>query len=307
MSRLVRVSLCQLITRVVQDFGDYRLHVRSLLDQCADADLVILPEYATLELFTVNPRWQSLTFTNLGEELDQFTADYRDLFRAEAKARGQFICAGTHIMRLNGAIYNVAHLFEPTGALHTHAKTHIFPGEREWRSCEGETMDVVTLPFARVGFNVCYELEIPECTNTLVEKGIEIVLSPSATFSEAGFWRVRHCAQARAIENQIYVVHCSIGGNLGAPMPNAWAQSSVVGPCDFAWTNPAGVIAEARANVEQVIAATLDLDKLAENRISGSATTFKDRRRRADLYAQWEADCQKAQRPPSLIASLGRR
>ena len=32
----------------------------ALLDQCADADLVILPEYATLELFTVNPRWQSL-------------------------------------------------------------------------------------------------------------------------------------------------------------------------------------------------------------------------------------------------------
>jgi predicted amidohydrolase len=163
-------------------------------------------------------------------------------------------------------------------------------------------MVVITLPLATVGLNVCYELEIPECTKTLVDKGVQIVLSPSATFSEAGFWRVRHCAQARAIENQIYVAHCSIGGNLGAPMPNAWARSSVVGPCDFAWTNPAGVIAEADANVEQVIAASLDLDRLAENRISGSATTFKDRRRRADVYAEWEANSRKAEKPQSLVA-----
>jgi predicted amidohydrolase len=302
MTRLVRVTLCQLLTRAVRDFGEYKSHVLSLLNQCADADLVIFPEYATLELFTVSPDWQSRTFSNLGEELDQFTDDYRELFRTEAKARGQFILAGTHIMRLNEGIYNVAHLFEPNGTLHLHAKTHIFPGEREWRSCEGNKMDVITLPLATVGLNVCYELEIPECTKTLVDKGVQIVLSPSATFSEAGFWRVRHCAQARAIENQIYVAHCSIGGNLGAPMPNAWARSSVVGPCDFAWTNPAGVIAEADANVEQVIAASLDLDRLAENRISGSATTFKDRRRRADVYAEWEANSRKAEKPQSLVA-----
>jgi predicted amidohydrolase len=130
-----------------------------------------------------------------------------------------------------------------------------FP-EREWRSCEGNKMDVITLPFANVGLNVCYELEIPECTKTLVDKGVQIVLSPSATFSEAGFWRVRYCAQARAIENQIYVAHCSIGGNLGGPMPSAWARSSVVGPCDFAWINPAGVIAEADANVGSQPAST---------------------------------------------------
>ncbi len=69
-------------------------------------------------------------------------------------------------------------------------------------------MAVFQLPFAKVGFNICYEAEIPECAATLAEQGAELILTPSATFTEQGFWRVRHCCHARCIENQIYLVHC---------------------------------------------------------------------------------------------------
>ena len=63
-------------------------------------------------------------------------------------------------------------------------------------------MEVIELPFAKVGFNICYEAEIPECAATLTEQRAESILCPSFTFTEFGFWRVRHCAAARAIENQ---------------------------------------------------------------------------------------------------------
>ncbi|ECG5653599.1 amidohydrolase, partial [Salmonella enterica subsp. enterica serovar Weltevreden] len=150
-----------------------------------------------------------------------------------------------------------------------------------------DKMAVFQLPFAKVGFNICYEAEIPECAATLAEQGAELILTPSATFTEQGFWRVRHCCHARCIENQIYLVHCCLGGNPGGPLPGCWARSSILSPCDVVWKNPQGIIAEAHVNQEDVISGEINLDVLYENRLGGAATTFKDRRRKAGIYNIW--------------------
>ncbi|SUG31495.1 putative hydrolase [Salmonella enterica subsp. arizonae] len=118
-------------------------------------------------------------------------------------------------------------------------------------------------------------------------RGVELVLTPSATFTEQGFWRVRHCCHSRCIENQIYLVHCCLGGNPGGPLPGCWARSSILSPCDVVWKNPEGIIAEAHVNKEDVISGEINLDVLYENRLEGAATTFKDRRRKAGIYNIW--------------------
>jgi predicted amidohydrolase len=257
-----------------------------LLDDAAGSDIVLFPELFTIELFTTLPDWQKRPISEL-VEIDRYTADYMAMFKEEAKARGQHIVGGSHLMAVGDRFENIGHIFTPDGTVLAHTKTHIFPAEANWSTSEGDKMEVFQLPFAKVGFNICYEAEIPECSAALTEQGAELILCPSATFTEQGFWRVRHCAQSRAIENQVYFVHCCLGGQPGAPLPNGWAQSSVLGPCDLAWDNPAGIIAEAETNREMTITGTVDLDKLYENRKSGAATTFKDRRRRADLYRAW--------------------
>ena len=172
-----------------------------------------MPELFTTELFTTLPDWRKRPIADL-IEIDGYTDDYRQFFTNEASRRGQYIVAGSHLMRKDGAYYNVGHLFAPGGLVHQHVKTHIFPAESDWSTQEGDEMQVLDLPFAKVGFNICYEAEIPECSASLAEQGAEIILCPSDTFTEYGFWRVRHCAQARAIENQIYFVHCCLGGGL---------------------------------------------------------------------------------------------
>ncbi|WP_221831324.1 hypothetical protein [Paracoccus yeei] len=55
----------------------------------------------------------------------------------------------------------------------------------------------------------------------------------------------------------------------------------------MAWENPAGIIAEAKANVEMTVTGKVNLDLLHENRESGAAPTFRDRRRQAGLYRSW--------------------
>ena len=125
---------------------------------------------------------------------------------------------------------------------------------------------------------MCYEAEIPECAASLAEQGAEIILCPSLTFTEEGFWRVRHCAQARAIENQVYVVHCGGSATLppDGPLPSPWGRSSILSPCDTPWDAPNGVVAESPApNIETVVRGVVDLDRLHENRENGAAPTFR--------------------------------
>ena len=286
MVREVKISACQYLVRPIASFDEFRTRVRTLLDQAEGSDIVLFPELFTIELFTTLKDWEKRPIAEL-VEIDQYTREYTALFRQEAQARGQHIVGGSHLMAVGNRFENVAHLFAPDGTIRTHAKTHIFPAESNWSTSEGNKMEAFELPFAKTGFNICYEAEIPECSAALTEQGVETVLCPSATFTEQGFWRVRHCAQSRCIENQIYVVHCCLGGQPGGPLPSGWARSSILGPCDLAWDNPAGIIAEAEANVEMTITGVVDLDKLYENRKSGAATTFNDRRRRAELYRRW--------------------
>ena len=285
MARNVKIAACNFAVRPVAGFDEFAGHVRTLLDQARDADLVLFPELFTVELFTAFSDWKETPPSEL-TRVDKFTEEYRSLFQREAKERSQYIVGGSHLMRLDGRYVNVGHLFDPDGAFQIHVKTHIFPAESEWQTEEGDALEVFDLPFARVGFNICYEAEIPEAASTLAEQGAEIILCPSFTFTEFGFWRVRHCAQARCVENQVYFVHCCTGGQPGAPLPNGWARSSVLTPCDTLWT-PDGIAAQADTNVEMVVRAEVDIDKLYENRETGAAPTYRDRRRRAGIYASW--------------------
>ncbi|NLR99890.1 carbon-nitrogen hydrolase family protein [Rhizobium sp. P38BS-XIX] len=287
MPREVTISACQYHVQEIGGFEDLANRVRRLLDQAGGSDIVVFPELFTIELFTTLPQWRNRPIAEL-VLIDQFSNDYKALFREEARKRGQFIVGGSHLEKVAADRFeNIGYIFGPGDEVFAHAKTHIFPAEAQWSTSEGNQMQVYELPFAKVGFNICYEAEIPECAATLAEQGAEIILTPSATFTEQGFWRVRHCAQSRCIENQVYLVHACLGGQPGAPLPNGWARSSVLGPCDLAWDNPAGIVAEAKANVEMTVTGKVNLDLLYENRERGAATTFKDRRRQAGLYAAW--------------------
>jgi len=285
MPRHVSIAAANFAVRPVSSFDEFGAHCEALLNQAKGADLVLFPELFTTELFTTYSDWKSAPISEL-TRLDDFTQEYVNFFTEQARNRDQVIVGGSHLLKDGDRYVNVGHLFEPTGAVHTHVKTHIFPAEADWSTTEGTTVEAIDLPFAKVAFNICYEAEIPECAATAAEQGAEIILCPSFTFTEFGFWRVRHCAQARAIENQVYFVHCCTGGRPGAPLPNGWAQSSILTPCDSPWT-PDGIVAEATTNEEMVVRGTVDIDRLYENRANGVAPTFRDRRRRSDLYNNW--------------------
>ena len=183
MARKVSIAACQFVIKPLKDFDAFAAQTVRLLDQAAGADLVLLPELFTLALFTTLDDWRNRPVKDL-ILVDRYTNAYREFFADEAKRRKQFIVAGSHLEKKRGGYLNVAYVYGPNGLVHMHDKTHIFPAEAEWFTGEGDSVTAFDLPFARVGFNVCYEAEIPECAATLAEQGAEIILCPSFTFTE---------------------------------------------------------------------------------------------------------------------------
>ena len=65
-----------------------------------------------------------------------------------------------------------------------------------------------------------------------------------------------------------------------------------------------GVVAEAKTNVQMVVRGTVDLDKLHMNRETGVAPTFRDRRRRADVYRAWPSRLEARKAPGGKVRRL---
>ncbi|MCB1738319.1 MAG: hydrolase, partial [Gammaproteobacteria bacterium] len=137
------------------------------------------------------------------------------------------------------------------------------------------------------GILICYDVEFPELPRILAEQGMKMLFVPYWTDTKNAYERVRRCAQARAIENECYVVITGSVGNLPnvENMDIQYSQSAVFTPSDYAFPHDA-IAAEATPNTEMALIADLDLDKLVELRRNGSVRNWRDRR--LDLYrVQW--------------------
>jgi predicted amidohydrolase len=145
-------------------------------------------------------------------------------------------------------------------------------------------MGSIDTPKARIGVLVCYDIEFPEAARLLADEGAEIIFVPFSTDNLQAYLRVRYCAQARAIENQIYVALAGNVGNL-PDVPNMevhYGQAAVLTPADFAFPHDC-IRAQADANVETVLICDLDLADLQSARLVGSVTPHSDRR--PDLFS----------------------
>lgn len=242
---------------------------------------LVLPELFTAQMFSTMPaEWDVGTVVRA---LADMTGPYLELFRSLASRYGLYIIGGSQPVLRNGALYNVAHLFTPSGAVYTQDKLHITPSERElWNIQPGEELRVFETPLGRIAIQVCYDIEFPELARLLALAGVEIVFVPFSTDEKKDYYRVRYTAQARAVENYIYVV---IAGNVGNMPTRAYtlnyARSAVFTPSDFAFPLEA-TAGEADPNVETVVIADLDLSSLKQQRELGTVHPLYDRR--LDLY-----------------------
>lgn len=282
----VKISVCQFEVKECCSFEEFSQQVEAMLSEVPlDSDYVLFPELFTLGLVGAFDDAYHAGIKGL-KRITRFKEQFHCLFTDLAKQRKQVIIAGSHLENREGNMMNVTTVFDETGIVGKHEKTHIFPAEAQWDAKEGDDLEVFSAGPVTIGIANCYEVEIPEVSRILALQGADIIFCPSYTFTEAGFWRVRHCAQARAIENQVYVVHCPTVSKGGHLLPPGYGRASIISPCDMRWSGN-GVVIEASDNTPTVITASVNIDHLYENRKNGAATTYKDRMRRDDLYKRY--------------------
>ena len=243
---------------------------------------LVLPELFTVQLFSTMPR--TLSPAEAVRRLAAMTDQYRELFRTLAQKYRIYIVGGSHPVEREGELYNVAHLFTPSGQIYTQDKLHVTPWERDkWNIRPGQAIHIFETPLARLSILICYDIEFPEISRLLTLAGVEILFVPFSTDERKSYMRVRHTAQARAVENMIYVVMTGNIGNL--PQVRSflinYGQAAVLTPSDIGFPLN-GVLAEAEPSTETVVIADLNLADLAQQREMGSVTPLLDRR--TDLY-----------------------
>ena len=281
---LARLAVVQYQLRAITSFDAFAQQCRFFADTAGDyhADFLVFPELFTTQLLSLEG---GSTRPGLAaRKLAEYTPQYIDLFRDLAIQYNVNIIGGSQFALEDGHLYNVAYLFRRDGTLERQKKLHITPAERRWWGVEsGNALDVFETDRGRIAILICYDIEFPELARVAAGKGADILFCPFNTDERAGYLRVRTCAQARAIENEVYVAISGCTGNL--PFVEAadihYAQSGIFTPSDIAFARD-GIAAECTANIETMIIHDVDLEMLHRTRYSGTVTNWKDRR--TDLY-----------------------
>lgn len=283
-----RVCCIQYGQKSIKSFDEFAQIVTYYVEVANDyhSDFILFPELFTMQLLTIDN--EHIPPREAIAKMDRYTPKIYNLFSELAIKYNINIIGGSHPRKKDGAIYNVAPIFLRDGAVHEQAKIHPTPSERKWWNIQGgDKLQVINTDFGPIGVLICYDSEFPELCRYLVDQGINILFIPFLTDERQSYLRVRYCAQARAVENQIYVAMAGSVGHLPRiyNMDIHYSQTCLLSPCDFPFARD-GVSSDTTPNVEAVAVADFPLGTLLNARSRGTVKNLLDRRH--DLYrVQW--------------------
>ncbi len=177
-----------------------------------------------------------MSSSNAVRALADYTEQMRDELVKLAVSYNINIITGSMFEYEEQELRNVSYLCRRDGTSEAQYKLHATPDERlHWGVIGGDLLRVFETDAGKIGILICYDIEFPELTRILRERGIDILFVPYYTDTKNGYLRVRTCAQARAIENEIYVVMTGSVGNLPnvENMDIQYSQSAVLHPPIF--------------------------------------------------------------------------
>ncbi len=282
-AKTIRLGLVQWQMRLFNDLDAFYEQVEFFVDAVSgyQSDFIMFPEFFNTPL--LQP-YNHLPEQEAMKKLADKTEEIVHRLQEYAVSYNVNIIAGSMPIKENGKLYNATYLCHRNGLTEDYRKIHITPNEKKYYGMSGgDKIGVFDTDCGKVGILICYDVEFPELSRIYADQGMQILFVPFLTDTQNGYTRVRHCAQARAIENECYVAIAGCVGNLPKVnnMDIQFAQSAVFTPSDFAFPTNA-VKAETTPNTEMMLMVDVDLHLLDELHHFGTVKILKDRR--ADLY-----------------------
>ncbi|TKC09264.1 carbon-nitrogen hydrolase family protein [Pedobacter frigoris] len=282
-AKTIRLGLVQWQMRLFPDIEAFYEQVEFFVDAVSGykSDFIMFPEFFNTPL--LQP-YNHLPEMEAMRKLAEQTEEIVHKIQSFAVSYNVNIISGSMPILENNKLYNATYLCHRTGKTEEFRKIHITPNEQKYYGMVGgDKIQVFDTDCGKIGILICYDVEFPELSRIYADQGMQILFVPFLTDTQNGYTRVRHCAQARAIENECYVAIAGCVGNLPKVnnMDIQFAQSAVFTPSDFAFPTNA-VKAETTPNTEMMLVVDVDLHLLDELHHFGTVKILKDRRK--DLY-----------------------
>lgn len=280
MTTMLKLAAAQYPIDQLARWSDFRDKVTRWVAEAAGegARLLVFPEYFSIEITSIFGEEVYSSLPLQLEKLQRTLADFLALFRELAQTHHVHICAGSYPVREGEDYYNRSYFFWPNGHCEFQEKLQMTRFENEhWHVSAGSGLKVFATEFGKLAINVCYDSEFPLLARRQVEEGAVLILVPSCTDTLAGFHRVKIGCQARALENQCYVVQSPTVGDC------AWSEAvdanvglaAVYTPVDRGFP-PTGVLAAGELNAAQWVYAELDLGAIERVRAEGQVFNHRD-------------------------------
>ncbi|MEI6267525.1 MAG: carbon-nitrogen hydrolase family protein [Methylococcaceae bacterium] len=182
-----------------------------------EAKILLFPEYFSMELASLFGQDIYSSLSRQLEAMQSLHDDFINFFKTLAQQYQCIIQGGTFPVRIASEIYrNRAYLFMPDGQFDYQDKVMMTRFEKEqWLIKGGQELKCFDTEYGKIAINICYDSEFPLLARKQAEAGCVLILVPSCTDTIAGFHRVKIGCQARALENQCYVVQASLVGDAG--------------------------------------------------------------------------------------------
>ena len=255
----IRVACVQM--RSGTEVGQNIAEASALIRQAAadGAELIATPEMTTLLDRRAGAAWEKSTTEAADPGLSAFRALAQEL-------RVTLLIGSLAIRAEEGKCANRSFLIGPDGKIVArYDKIHMFDVQlnagnvyRESDSyAPGGEAVVASLPAARLGLTVCYDVRFPDLFRQLAVSGAQIIAVPAAFTKITGEAHWHTLLRARAIETGCFVIAPAQGGK-HEDGRETFGHSLIIDP----WGE---VLAEGGVD-PGVIAATLDLSKVDEVR-----------------------------------------
>lgn len=260
----MKIAAIQMNMRFCEPDGNFKRAGRLIDESMRDfPDVIVLPEMWNTGFF---PKDNHKKYCDINGE--RVKAEIGML----AKQYSVNIIAGSIADMRSGKAFNTSYIFDRSGVCSAvYDKTHLFSQMGEDRYFEkGGKPCIFEIDGVKCAVVICYDIRFPEYIRTLALNGICCLF----VVSQWPIVRIPHLltlTQARAIENQIFLVCCNSCGTNGDIQ---YGGSSVI-------YDPTGEVLAKAGKYEKIITADCDLSVL--HGIRSNINVYQDRR--PDIYS----------------------
>jgi predicted amidohydrolase len=277
----VKIATAQYDISFLENWQAYQDKIERWVTEAVaqQANILLFPEYASMELASL---FGKEVYSSLSKQLASMQAvldDYIGLFMGLAKQHQCYIQSGSFPVKVGSGMYrNRAFLFMSNGTLEYQDKLIMTRFENEqWLIKGGNELRCFDTKHGKIAINICYDSEFPLLARKQVEMGVNLILVPSCTDTLAGFHRVKIGCQARALENQCYVVQSCLVGN--APWSEAVdiniGAAGIYTPVDRGFPDD-GILASGDLNAVRWVYGEVSPSACAVVREQGQVFNYRD-------------------------------